>query len=240
MSGISSKALAFGGPENRYKFNSIEYESDLEVNVYDAFYRELDPSIGRWWEIDPKVGDMEKWSPYAENFDNPISYADPLGDWPILKILAKKGIAYASKTVKGSYKPVSREQALKLLKEGKSVTQTNSDKTNKAAKKLMVEGAEGKKVVRHDGQTLPDGKTGKPHYQKKSGDGSHVFYSSAVAALPILEFGLDLGTSGPSTLIQPLAQSIGQVSPNLKDAYKKVIGNNAVGRFLDNFINPFN
>jgi RHS repeat-associated protein len=52
MSGISSKAL--GKLENRYKYNGIEFNSDLDLYSYEAQYRNLDPQIGRWWQVDPK------------------------------------------------------------------------------------------------------------------------------------------------------------------------------------------
>jgi RHS repeat-associated protein len=78
--GISSKGLNFGAPENKKKYNGIEKEDALGIEIYDAKLRELDPQIGRWWEIDPKVENMEMWSPYASNYDNPIRYSDPLGD----------------------------------------------------------------------------------------------------------------------------------------------------------------
>ena len=80
MAGISSKAA--GGLENKRKYNGIEFENDLDLNTYDAFFRELDPQTGRWWQIDPKIEKMEAWSPYASNYDNPITYSDPLGDEP--------------------------------------------------------------------------------------------------------------------------------------------------------------
>jgi hypothetical protein len=51
MAGISSKALGFGGAENKYKYNGIEFESDLNLNTYDAQFRELDPQIGRWCRL---------------------------------------------------------------------------------------------------------------------------------------------------------------------------------------------
>jgi RHS repeat-associated protein len=79
MAGISSKALK-GTPENKYKYNGIEKESDLGLEVYDAQLRELDGQTGRWWQIDPKTEDMEMWSPYVSNYNNPIRYSDPLGD----------------------------------------------------------------------------------------------------------------------------------------------------------------
>lgn len=80
MAGISSKAA--GGLENKKKYNGIDWENDLDLAVYNAFFRELDPQIGRWWQVDLKTEDMEQWSPYASNYDNPITYSDPLGDEP--------------------------------------------------------------------------------------------------------------------------------------------------------------
>lgn len=80
MAGISSKAV--GILQNRKKYNGIEFENDLDINTYDAFFRELDPQIGRWWQVDPKTEDMEQWSQYASNYDNPVRYNDPLGDTP--------------------------------------------------------------------------------------------------------------------------------------------------------------
>jgi RHS repeat-associated protein len=80
QSGISSKA--FGRLENTIKYNSIELERGLGLNVCDAQFRELDPQVGRWWQIDPKTDEMLMWSTYASNYDNPIRFADPLGDEP--------------------------------------------------------------------------------------------------------------------------------------------------------------
>jgi RHS repeat-associated protein len=81
MAGISSNALkGMNYVENRKKYNGIEFTEDLELDIYDAFYRNLDPQIGRWNQIDPKTEKMEMWSPYASNYDNPIRFNDFLGD----------------------------------------------------------------------------------------------------------------------------------------------------------------
>jgi RHS repeat-associated protein len=80
MAGISSKAASFGQPENKKKYNGIEFENDLEINTYDAFFRELDPQTGRWWQIDPVTDGYEDISPYASMYDNPMKYSDPLGN----------------------------------------------------------------------------------------------------------------------------------------------------------------
>jgi len=80
MAGISSKALNFGSPENKKKFNDIEETRELDLNQLDAFYRTLDPQIGRFLQIDPKIESAEAWSPYSAMLNNPIRYSDPLGD----------------------------------------------------------------------------------------------------------------------------------------------------------------
>ncbi|PWV56099.1 DUF6443 domain-containing protein [Chitinophaga sp. S165] len=83
MAGISRSALKGAlYPENRKRYNGIEFSQELDLLQYDAFYRTLDPQIGRWKQIDPKIDNMEAWSPYASNFDNPVRYSDLLGDWP--------------------------------------------------------------------------------------------------------------------------------------------------------------
>ena len=80
MAGISFKAA--GIVENKKKYNGIEFENDLDLNIYDAQFRELDAQTGKWWQVDPKTDEMYMWSTYASNFDNPIRYEDPLGDTP--------------------------------------------------------------------------------------------------------------------------------------------------------------
>ena len=81
MAGISSKALAPGYVENKKQFNGIEHTTDFDLNQYDAFYRNYNPQIGRWFQIDPKPTDYE--SPYAAMGNNPILYSDFLGDTSI-------------------------------------------------------------------------------------------------------------------------------------------------------------
>ena|GEM_PF-2602098 len=84
MTGISSKANSFGGVENKKKYNGIEYDDDLGLNIYEAFYRNYDPQLGRFNQVDPKIESAESVSPYIAMLNNPIRYSDPLGDSTIL------------------------------------------------------------------------------------------------------------------------------------------------------------
>lgn len=80
MAGISTEAATM--MKNKIKYNSIEFDNDLDLNNLNAALRDLDPQTGRWWQEDPKVDEMYTWSPYTSNFDNPIRYKDQRGDAP--------------------------------------------------------------------------------------------------------------------------------------------------------------
>ncbi len=79
--------------KNRYQYNGIEHSEDLGLNVNFAFYRTLDPSLGRWWGVDPAAESYYDWTPYNAMGDNPITISDPNGDfWHIVAGAAIGGV----------------------------------------------------------------------------------------------------------------------------------------------------
>jgi RHS repeat-associated protein len=103
MSGISSKALSFGGAENKYKFNEgTELNSSFDINLYETNFRSLDPQIGRFHQVDPMSDAFEDFTPYSYANNNPILLNDPFG-------LASDTTILPNVTVTGKYKTLDSE-----------------------------------------------------------------------------------------------------------------------------------
>lgn len=83
--GISSKAISFGDPENKYKFNQgtelnkAEFSNGTGLELYSTDFRNYDPQIGRFLIIDPLCEFAARFSPYTYCYNNPISFNDPTG-----------------------------------------------------------------------------------------------------------------------------------------------------------------
>lgn len=84
MAGISSKALSFREPGNKYGYNGKELQSNefgdrSGLEEYDYGARFYDVQIGRWNVPDPMADDYESSSPYTFVRNNPLIYVDPDG-----------------------------------------------------------------------------------------------------------------------------------------------------------------
>jgi RHS repeat-associated protein len=78
--------------KNKYLYNQgagdkkflTERITDLDLNIDLSRYRTYDPSIAKWWQIDPLADQdlLVSLTPYNYSFNNPILYNDPEGDCP--------------------------------------------------------------------------------------------------------------------------------------------------------------
>ena len=70
----------------RRRYNSIEHFGDMELGLDMAFYRTLDPGLGRWMSVDPKAEMGYGMSTYCSMGNSPMTHVDPEGDFPLFAI----------------------------------------------------------------------------------------------------------------------------------------------------------
>ena len=183
--------------------------------------------------VDPIASEFPYNSTYAFQ-ENKLGLGVELEGKELNKFI-KKGIEYVARNSKGQYKRVSKKHAQKILKNKGSVTHTQTRGGNKKAKRMM-ESTTDKKVVRHDGHEMANGKTGKNHFQKKAGNGSHVFVENA-------KNGSFLATTANQEATEEFASDAAAFGAEMTDTVENlgtnVFGDNAFGQFINDF-NPLN
>lgn len=121
MKGISSKALKTNYAESKKKFINQELDDDLGIDLYAFRYRNHDPQIGRFIQIDPLAAQYAYNSTYAYAENKPINGIDLEGlEWLPIN---KDGQAV---------KPESKEEINGYTWAGYDVNPETGEKTPKA------------------------------------------------------------------------------------------------------------
>ncbi|WP_430908719.1 RHS repeat-associated core domain-containing protein [Maribacter sp. 2-571] len=71
------------GEENNFMtYNGKELEESLGLGWLDYGWRNYDPALGRWFNMDNLAGMMKSYSPYNYTLNNPVYYIDVDGLFP--------------------------------------------------------------------------------------------------------------------------------------------------------------
>lgn len=75
----TAKSWTRTGSDNRFLYNSGS-ELNSASEWYETFYRDYDPALGRFQQVDPLAGKYHRWSPYNYAMNDPVVLNDPNGD----------------------------------------------------------------------------------------------------------------------------------------------------------------
>lgn len=77
--GVGTPTDYSGSNKFKYKYNGQEYQDELGLNWTAMDFRNYDPVIGRFFNIDPMSELAPSITPYRFAYNNPISFNDPSG-----------------------------------------------------------------------------------------------------------------------------------------------------------------
>ena len=262
-----NNVITYTDPAQNYKFNGKEHQQELGLNLYHYGARFYDPAIGQFTTIDPKAESFGSQGGYVYAANNPVAFHEKNGENPIYGILrwvTQKVTKYATKkAVRTAQKKALKKSQKSLKKNVKEHIKKHDDFTkdpiknsSKEALAKMTKDNPSKDVLlkRAKGR----GGALKKQVQKNQGELNKV--NKQLKELNKTSNNIKTGTAAVATnaatkkavsaatpdvdaqidMIKTVTTLPGQVDTrDAANAGKKIIGNNAVGRFVDDWINPF-
>jgi RHS repeat-associated protein len=163
---------------------------DKETKLHYNYFRDYDPSTGRYVESDP-LGLAGGLNTYAYVDENPTNRIDPLGLGPfgwVVNLLENGGMKIGRQLADKADAVAARKAEENVLVGTRQAAKQVEDAANGGAEDLL----------RHSGHDLRDGSTGLPHYQT-DGKYGHTFWrkqgGSASVATMLGELFLPFGAT---------------------------------------------
>ncbi|MEQ9187508.1 MAG: RHS repeat-associated core domain-containing protein [Cryomorphaceae bacterium] len=133
MPGRTSNSQAY-----KYGHNGMEQDDEVKGydNAYSTYFRHYDPRLARWYSTDPVV---QPWqSTYVAFDNNPIYYADPMGD---AAICLSAGAFNFVNAVGAAAVPLGLDVVAQSVNQSVEVMQDVSDNDD-----ILIRGTDGKEV----------------------------------------------------------------------------------------------
>ena len=262
MGGLSLNS----GEENRYRYNGKEFHQEFNLGLYDYGARMYDPAVGRFTGVDPKVEYFRFQGDYVYAANNPVVFHEKDGENPVLGVLrfvVQKATNYAAKKAAKAVQKKTLKKAKRSLE--KNVKEhikkyddfmedpiKNSSKEaleimtkDNPSKDVLLERAKGrgtsllKQVEKNKGELKKVNKQlkelNKTSEDVKKGATAVATNAAAKKAVEAVTPSVDAQVD----LLKTATSLTGQDTKTAANAGKKVLGDNRVGRFIDDWINPF-
>jgi RHS repeat-associated protein len=267
MAGTSYKQS--GAQENNYLYNGKELQDELDLDLYHYGARFYDPALARFTTIDPKAESYALQSGYVYAANNPVIFQEKNGENPILgtlRFLGTKITRYASKRAVKAARKKSLKRAQKSLQKNvddhvKKLDEFKKDpfgktdpkklqemKGDNPTKEILEQRLKKSRINPLEQQIKKNqGELNKVNQQlKELNKGSEQLKqgTAAVVGTATAKKTVDAVTPDIDTTVSGIKQAVGVVSgqPSSEEVANlgtTILGDNKVGRFVDEWINPF-
>lgn len=138
----------------QYKYNGKEWQDELGLNFYDFGFRNYDPAIGRWMNIDPLAERRYELNPYNYVQNSPLFRFDPDGltDFTLNKKTGEVEMIEGTDDKEGPDRILKTNRKGEVKEKGKGFLGFLVSKSERGKEKVAIDNIE--KGILQDGQNL--------------------------------------------------------------------------------------